>query len=564
MKKSLQIAKYDFKRLMFNPITLVSLVVILAAVFIVGLVYKIPTTPAYTANLAGETTKEVYSSFIGSSTTYDTRSSCEQILSQAKNLLDIQADPDTDKEDLQQIAKDGFENVKNEVMKYNLTAPYTTSAVPDNIITQFQSFVTDLKTFATEYASKKEFESRLLLTKSQFNTIESIATSLYSVAYSGKSNRAIITDAYKYVSYFDKLQNVANTVNDLTLHGDIITSLQETYITKTLTKMTSIHADMLQLNNDAPTSYDTTDVKLMKSYATNYKKVAESAKQAVIDELYLYLYDMPKHNELYGYNMPDKQIIKSSLTEAKFYINNPKSNFVAYQTPLNFGQASYKVTAYDHSYMIISIIGFLNVLFGIFLAYKLFGRDRRNGKMDLLLSQKVSFAEVFAGKFMAILFCTMFVLTCFTILSFIWGAIFYKFLPNSIFAIFNLTTPYKIPAFVFLLLKMCGIELQVIFWSVITIFIMNISRKFDLTFAIALALFALATVGNIFLNGQIWYCLLPFIHADLTSYLGGATMSSGFLVTSLYSYGNFFISVIYYLVVIALLYNFTKNLFKKN
>jgi ABC-type transport system involved in multi-copper enzyme maturation permease subunit len=219
---------------------------------------------------------------------------------------------------------------------------------------------------------------------------------------------------------------------------------------------------------------------------------------------------------------------------------------------------------YDHAYFIISIVGFITILVGIFCAYKLFGQDRKNGKMDLLLSQNVTFNQVFVAKFIAIVLITSFYLALFSILSLIWGALIYGSLPNAMLAVFNLTNVYTIHPFMFFLIKVIGIELQVIFYSIITIFLMNVSRKFELCFGISAGLFVVATICNIFLNGAFVYCLFPFIHADLTSFLGGATMSTGFLKTSLYTYGNFLISVLYYLVVVALLFNFTKQLFKKN
>ena len=267
---------------------------------------------------------------------------------------------------------------------------------------------------------------------------------------------------------------------------------------------------------------------------------------------------------LYHYQPISIEDTELALVKTNYFLNDESLYYTQYQVPLNFNTASYQVSLYDHAYFVMSIIGFLTILFGIFASYKQFGLDRRNGKMDTILSQNVTFNQVFTGKFLAIVYATSFVLAVYSILSLTWGALLFPSLANEILAVFNLTSVYTIHPFLFFIIKVIGIELQVIFYSVITIFLMNVSRKFELTFGISVGIFVIATICNIFLNGSLAYCLFPFIHADLTAFLGGGTMQTGFLKTALYSYGNFFISLVYYLVVVVLLYNFTKQLFKKN
>lgn len=562
MKKIFQIARYDFKRLMFNPITLVSLVVILAGVFLTGLLYKIPTTPAYSASFASNSTKKVWSDFYSYDTTADSKYKLEQYISQAQEYLDTQSDADFDLQELQQINSDcSNRHIKTEVEKYHVS--HTSEYITSHDISDFTDIANRLHSFVETYDAKAAFESKMTITKSQFKILQGISNTFYSLANSGLSIETILTRLYTHIKMFDNLDNISKNVKDLSIHNDIISDLKAEYITAANGKLSLIEQEMLVIKDRAIDSQDNEEIGTIKSLITNYKKICESVKIGVLNELYSIVYALPNHSSLYGYEVENIQSLKQKLAEAKFYIDSDDLEYVDYQVPVNVGRGSSKITPYDHAYFIVSIVGFLNILFGIFCAYKLFGRDRKNGKLDLLLSQKVTFNEVFAAKFLAILFCTGFVLASFTILSFVWGSIFYKFMPTSVLAVFNVQTIYKISPLLFFLIKVCGIELQVIFWSIFTIFMMNTSRKFLLNFVISIGVFTLATIGNIFLNGQIWYCLLPFIHVDITSYLGGATMQTGFLVTSLYSYGNFFISLAYYLVVVALLYNFTKHLFKK-
>ena len=565
MKRIFQIAKYDFKRLMFNPITLVGLIIVLGVCFITGLLYKIPTSTLYSTNVNGQYTKAIYSNFTtDTGTTYDNKYTFDAIVDEAENYLDIQKDSSCfEFSDLAEILNYINDHaVVDELKKYQ-NNPSSSKYIAHNDISELQTLSANLRNYVTNFKTLHEFDTRLIYTKTQFEKLDKISTFLYNTTHSSSSIETTLNKLCIKLDYFAELQTYRN-LKEITIDATILDEMEEKYITKTRTKLASITAEMQTLCPSSLPDYSTADVDNLKLLITNYKAVANSAKTAVLTELRILLKNAFGDRNLYIHSSYAMEDLKNNLVEAKFYINADNSYYVQYQKALNFGTASHKVTAFDHSYFIISIVGFLTILFGIFCAYKLFGRDRKSGKIDILLAQKVSFNQIFVGKFLAIIYCTSFVLLSFTVLSFAWGSLLYKFLPNSMFAIFNLQTAYTISPFLFLLLKILGIELQVIFWSTITIFLMNLSRRFELLFAIAVAVFLTTTILNIFLNNQIWYCLLPFIHVDLTSFIGGATMKTGFLVTSLYAYGNFFISLVYYLVVVVLVYNFTRQLFKKS
>ena len=548
---------------MFNPITLVALIIILGVCFITGLVYQIPTSPAITATVNGTNTRAVYTNFFSSSdTSFDSKTKLDSILEEAAAYIDIQTENTCfEFSDLQSILDDiVHKNVVTELKKYH---DYRTGKyIEENDISELQTIATNLQNYVNNFQSLPELSTRLIMTETEFKTLQEVATFMYTTT-NKTSIPLVLETLYSRIGYFDTLQEYRN-LKLLNIDNSILAEFKTKYITTAQTKLSNIAHEMSKLNDEATNDYYVANLGELKSLITNYKMTVESVKTAVKTELNILLRNVSGTKVLFNNSNESIENMKVTLAEANFYLDNNPLYFNQYQKALNFGSASTQVTAYDHAYFIISIIGFLTIIFGIFCAYKLFGRDRKNGKLDLLLSQKVKFGEVFAGKFFALFFCTSFVLACFTVLSFIWGSILYAFLPNSILAVFNLQSGYAIAPFVFLLIKVIGIELQVVFWSVFTIFMMNMSRKFELFFGISLIIFALSTIGNIFLNGQLWYCLLPFIHADLTSFLGGATMQTGFLVTSLYASGNFFISLAYYLVVVCLLYNFTRQLFRKN
>ena len=561
MKKVLKIAAYDFKRLVFNPITVIGLVLVLIACFVTGLAYKIEPTPAYSAVTSGEYTRRVYQNFRSTDPSIDTENSLNNILTEANDIL---ATNQTclDYEILEELNAT-FQNIKNEVEKFEQfgECAYYENGISD--ISPVQEAAEDLNAFTTRISDLKAFETNVIFTNSEFEDLASVTNYFNEIDYSANVVE-ILENLYENSANFEKLSAVAQNVLDWNISAETATELQTKYITKAEEKCTQILAEMETLNNSIEES-DVEHLQDMKNLITNFKLVCESAKAGVENELRLLLEkNFENLKNLYHFEQIKTENIEQTLVLCNYFLENDELYFKQYQVPLNFNTGSYEVTVYDYAYFLMSIVGFLTIIFAIFCAYKLFGRDRKSGKIDTILSQNVSFNQVYTAKFLAIVFSTSFILAIFSILTLLGGSLLYPSLANGILAVFNLSSVYIIHPFLFFVIKIVGIELQVIFYSVLTIFLMNISRKFDLCFGIALAIFAIATICNIFLNGSFVYCLLPFIHADLTSFLGGATMETGFLRTSLYAYGNFFVSLVYYLVFVVLLYNLTKQIFKKN
>ena len=568
MKKALKIARYDFKRLMLNPITLICLAVVLGIVFVCGLVVKVPTADSLSVSYSQETTtKSFFDDFnTSTSTDFDSRTKINKYIDRAEFYITAQSYSVKDGqvielEDLNAIIKYINENNIVEELKRIKSGDYSNQT---NVYTYIQKLSSDLNDFLTDYDQKSQFTSKLVFKEAQYKRLNQISNYLKKTIKTSYGANYKLEQIANQKDIISDIVEIANNKIVINIDKSILEGYKEKYITAAKTKLNKILDKMKEIKNAASVE-SSKEIETLKNYIKEYKIVAIKTEQAILSEMQIILNKLSINiGELYNFTHIKLEDAKQNLIEAQFYINSEDLEYTEYQKPLNFGTASSKFTAFDHSYFIVSIVGFMTILFGMFCAYKLYGKDRKNGKLDLLLAQKVKFSEVFAGKFIAILFCTMSILAAFTVVSIIWGSILYSFMPGSILAVFNLQSAYTINPFLFLIIKVCGIELQVIFWTIVTIFAMNLSRKFLLSYLITIGVFLAATVLNIFLNGQIWYCLLPFIHSDITSMLGGATMETGFLKTSLYSYGSFYISIVYYLVVVGLLYNFTKQVFKKN
>lgn len=560
MKKIFRVASYDFKRLVLNPITSIIFIVILTFCLILGAVIKIPTTPAYEANINGTTASQIQTNFLSSSETQDTKNNLDKLLNDAQSYITNQTKGQCfHASELDEINKK-FKQAKAEILKFNTLEDciYLEEGLND-----VYDMALLLNNFLERFENYDALQSNVIMTTSQFEKLKANNLEILNKIFNQTGIENQLTDLSNNIYLFEEISTILDQLYIYNADIEILNSLN-IVVEKANQKTEDIQNELTNIVSKTGLQ-EQERLEKAKSLVTNYKLTCESAKKIV--EITLRI-SIEKHfhnlNNLQNFELFNLEEEKIALAKANYFLDSKDLYYSQNQQPLNFYSASYEVSLYDYAYTMTAIIGFLLCLFAIFLAYKLFGRDRKAGKMDIILSQNISYNQVFAGKFLAIVFTTAFFLLLFASLSLLWGTLFYPNLPNSMLAVFNLSSVYNIAPLGFFFIKILGIELQAIFWALLTIFIMNLSRKFELNFAITLVIFAIATVCNIFLNNSLVYCLFPFIHIDLTSYLGGATMTTGFLKTSLYAYGNFYISLAYYLVMTIFLYSFTRQLFKKN
>ena len=567
MKKIFKIASYDFRRLVINPITFVVCLLVAIALMVLGFVYKIPTTPYYSATTTGSTVAELYENFNSSSLLYDTKSSLDDIISQAENYITTQ-ESCLDYDILSDLATD-FTEIAREVEKYQIWGDciYTSTGNLDEI----QLASDDLRAFVEKIESSDAFDTNLIFTKNQFKSLKALSEFFEGLDYSTGSVSNTLNylvenkDEFSYKQNnlrYSNLNKIISKVFIWQIDADTLADYKTNSIDIAKAKTANIYSEITAAHTDPTKNIST---QKMRDLLTNYKLTCESAKENLYQRLSLLLEEhFTNLQSIYKFDGFSKEDSTISLVKTTAFLKDSGLYYTAHQTALNFNTASYEVTAYDHAYFSVSIVGFAIILFGIYCAYKLFGKDKKTGKLDTLLSQNVTFNQVFAGKVLAIVYSTVFLLATFMILALLFGAIKFATLEGAILTVFNLRSVYQIHPFVFLIIKTIGIELQAIFYAVLTVFVMNLSRKFSRNFIVCLLVFLVATICNICLNTSLVYCFLPFIHADLTSFLGGATMSTGFLKTALYTNGDFFISLAYYFVFVILLFSFTRSVFKKN
>ena len=551
--KTLKIAFYDFKRLVFNPITYFGIGIILILTAILGIFYSPTITPAYSLSYESETSEELFNNFYYSNEA-DSKSNLVAIIENNENLIDAQRTNEiaTEFESVKATLDELFREIQY-IVSYPNGDPLYNNVENVNRRNEYLNFVEKVK-------NAEVFESTLYFTESDLKVLTNLADMLSSTLFAASDNNSIRT-IYANVWAQRDLYYAFTSLEPINYEMDeeVLNSLEESFVTNAQAKLDSIEEEFLNLYQNNANLTD------LESLILNYKLVAESAGSALNDSLYIELiHSFPTYANFIGYETQEEVELLQNLALRNSAISSEELYYQNHLSPMDFNKATGESTAYDFAYYEMCIVGFVLTICAIFFVYKLFGRDRQTGKVDMVLSQNVSFYSAFGGKFLAIVFSTLFLLFLFSALYLIAGYLIYGVTFTPILTVFNYTTTFSISPILYLLIKFFCIELEILFYVIISMFIMNLSRKFELMFAISLLVFGAGLVMNIFLSGFFVYTIFPFVHSNLFTFFGGGAVNFGFLTTKLVAGGSFYISIIYYLVLMIALYNFTNQLFKRN
>lgn len=555
--KSFKICMYDFRRLILNPITLCGFIIAIVACVVAGFCFKPSVSPALSLSFEYETAEELYNNFINGNFE-DSVVNLDANIMENKKIIDGQRNT---------TLIDTYDN-----LTLNINTFYENLLVynaypddyPDASTFKDNAFDVNLKTelhnFYDTIASLKDFESPLYFTDNEMNTIKSLVDLLDSTLYY-TTNRDDVKAMYDILLESRQLFRdfLSIEVINWQTDKDKTVELEVNYVVNAEKKLDDILEEFENIY------YGSQNLDDMESLALNYKRIVTFASYNMQGELFLLLSkSLPNYANYIGYESQEELELKQTIIQNNHILKEASLYYTHYLQPMNFNSASGTINAYEFAYYLISIIGFILIFISIFFAYKLFGRDRKKGKVDVVLAQNASFNSVFAGKFFAILLATFSLLFVFSILIILISYLIYGVTFAPVLAVFNLSSSYVVSPLIYLFFKLLCIEFEIMFYTLITILLMNVSRKFELMFGISLGIFAVAFTLNTFLSGFFVYALFPFAHANLFSFFGGANSSIGFLNTAFISGGNFFISICYTLVLMVGIYFFTNQLFKRN
>ena len=553
--KILKIAFYDMKRLLKNPITLFACLGVLIVSIIIGFCFSPTITPALTLAYETEdsTAESLYDDFKKSTFDDDTKLLLDDTL--YHNLQILRAENSNDLATTFNSLKESLLDLMTRAEAYYISDTVPTS----DIISTDVAIKNDFANFLNEINETEFYYRSIHFTENEMETLNSVSEILNNLTETTEQEQ--IKNMYKLVWEGNRTINSALAISpkQVEFSDEIYEDLQTTYYSNVVTKLGLINDEIEEIYTTSK-DYDS-----LKSLILNYKNQVISAEKGLKIELY-YLMDESgiTGEELSEFDNSPREEINQELALISFQLEDDSLAYKDYLSPMNFNTAYGEENAYDYAYYLISIIGFMLIILAIYFTYKLFGQDRRNGKMDVILAQNVSFAKVFAGKFLAILFTTSVLLLLYAVIFLLFGYFIYGFNFTSVLSVFNYQSIMIVSPILLYFIKLLTIELQVVYFTIISIFIMNLSRKFELMLGISIAVFAVAFILNTFLSGFVAYTFFPFIHADWFTYFGGGNSNFGFLNTTIVAGGNLFISIAYYAVLMIALYNFTLQLFKKN
>lgn len=552
--KTLKIAFQDFKRLIFNPITLISLA-ISAVIFIsMGFFFKPVIVEGVSLSYqSAASTTELYKNFTASATVEDSKANLDALISENSRILAAHRSTTLaeEYEDLQV-------NINKLLGRIDLSQS-SSSRIPQSTFNVDVNTVNKLGQFIEEIKNYPMYEMNFYISNADFKIAEDLYAGLSAEFYT----RTDYMQAYKNcLKYVDLCKRFDSTQGQTLLNAPAMNRLQTLYVTNVQTKLDNILSKINELNSQPQSA---SALKDMTSLILNYKYQTKMANDGLKAELHLILADaLRNYGNIYNFTKQNSSEAENTTILAKYVLAEESLYYADYQTAMSFNRVTGKISAYDVTYTLMCIVGLITICIGIYFAYRLYGEDRVNGKMDMVLTQNVSFNNVFTGKFIAILLSTLLLLVVFFALFLGSGFMMYGGTFSNILAVYNLSSAYKINPIAYLLLKLACVELEVLFYVILTIFLMNITRHFKIMLIVGYSVALIAFLCNMFLSGIFVYTLLPFVHTNLFSFFGGATSSIGFLNTMFIANGNIYISMLYYLIITVAFYNFTKQLFRRN
>ena len=472
--KILRIAFYDMKRLLKNPITLFACLGVLIVSIIIGFFFSPTITPALSLAYESETStaESLYDDFKKSTFDDDTKLSLDATLHH--NLEILRAESNSDMATTFDNLKEGLKDLlpRAEASYISDSTPTSDLIASDVLLkNNFTDFLNELK--------ETEFYYRPIhFTESELKTLDSVSEILKNL--SDTTDQEQIKNMYELVWKGNKTIESALDISpkQIEFSDETYENLQTTYYSNVVAKLSLIDDEIEKIHRTSK------DYENLKSLLLNYKNQVDCAEKGLKIELYYLMSESGiTSKELSEYESKNREELNQKIALINFQLEDESLTYIDYLSPMNFNTAYGEENAYDYAYYLISIIGFMLIILAIYFTYKLFGQDRRNGKMDVILAQNVSFAKVFTGKFLAIVFTTSVLLLMFAVVFMLFGYFIYGFNFTTTLSVFNYQSIMLISPILLYFIKLITIELQVIYFTIISMFIMNLSRKFEKPFA---------------------------------------------------------------------------------
>ncbi|MDD3397626.1 MAG: ABC transporter permease subunit [Clostridia bacterium] len=371
-----------------------------------------------------------------------------------------------------------------------------------------------------------------------------------------------VTSKLNQLNSFSLIQLDASKINEII--NKYYTEISHSSGSNTLLSLK--YKEIQDFASENQNSNEPDDIEAINNMFTEYKNIAIIATELINCSFDLQKAGNFSDNQLcnfIGFNDINKYILNESLILNNYLLENKifDGNYL-----LNFSLTStvgYEVSAYDFCFFSMQIISVIIIIFCLFFTVSGLAGEQSSGTLKMLAMRPYNKSKIIKGKILASVYFMMFFIMISVVASFIIGAVLFGVVPGNILLVFNGSFVVSVyPAFVILIYLLC-LAFNITLFISIASFISVASRSGTFSVLFTFIIFLCGMILNALCSSMGLYSFLPFAHMDLFKYFGNAENPGVLFGVNMISDGNFFVSLIYIVVLIFILNLFTKKIFNK-
>lgn len=381
-------------------------------------------------------------------------------------------------------------------------------------------------------------------------------------------------------SQFDGREIIPKLTNFIKNIEDIQAKISKEQLNQAQTVITGVQAYLVSLYTTITEEAENEEISVdvVKQDATRYHLISKQVSSYItnlllnmslsgmsdgqINALYINNSLKTKEGDIYTYKLKEALVMDEYLLT-----HTPILATTDYSSALSATVSSgNNVSAFDFTYYGLGICSIVIVIFSVLLGAGMVAGEQTNGTLRMLMIRPFSRHKIISSKIIStVLFGSLFILFA-TLILFISGSIMYGVDMTPILFVLNASTVVTISPILYLLIFILLIILKIYIYSLISITISVLFRSNVGAVLISVLLYIMTIILGITCAETMWIAYLPAGNFDLFKYFGGSLVGANSIMSLstpiLHGVGMVF-SVIYTIVVIALLEFLTHYVFKK-
>lgn len=568
----------ELKKIIMHPLTYIMLAIMVVAMSFTGIFLKTDKLDYNESKITGDSIVELYDNFYNSNEkTTDSHAFLNSQLENNKLLIE-KIQQKSDKDEIVEV-KDEF--CDSFYLLYRELYDDTTTDKP-LIDLMYDLYLKTIKfqEYMENYKKLDTLKSSLLIKDDEYKTITNLLKNVkknlpkqseYSTLKDNNSVNKIKAYADAVVhNYYKSVKEVDEMVNDLSIYEinpAYAIKLNDDYYLNVKSKLENIDTEIDLLYNSSTEKNDEEIKEKIEILIWNYKLQVNSAIDCLKAQLLIDMEDQfgtKSMNKYLNYSDFNAYELKQTVAISDYYLTEKNIYQDRYLAPLNFGQSSNKVTAYDFAYHLFTIALFVIIIYIIAYVLYTFAFEKFSGKTEMFVSTSLTKTQIYFSKILALIIVSLLLVFAVSVISIILGLCIYGSPEACILAITPGGKIRILSSFRFIIEKILLSTLTIIMWLSIATTVSILIKNFYKACGVIAFIYVLALVGNSLLMPYLIWQLFPFAHFDLSIFIGGATLDSGFLVTSIYKGANIIVSYLYFFILLIALNILNYFMFKGN